>query len=78
MLIAGGGENGKDVIDNLPLVEPEFEMVQAALNWETSIATLKEIANLFNLSGGAQKKEILFNLIHDFPHVTKISTTKVE
>ena len=27
MLIAGGGEDGEDVIDNLPPAEPEFEMV---------------------------------------------------
>ena len=27
MLIAGGGEDGEDVVDNFPPVEPEFEMV---------------------------------------------------
>ena len=32
MLIAGGVEDGEDVIDNLPPPEPEFEMVRAALD----------------------------------------------
>jgi hypothetical protein len=53
MLIAGEEEDGEDVIDNLPPVEPEFEMVRAALNRGTSVAALKEIAKMFNLSGGA-------------------------
>ena len=53
MLIAGGGEDDENVIDNLPPVEPEFEMVRAALNRGTSVAALKEIAKMFNLSGGA-------------------------
>ena len=75
MLIAGGGEDGEDVIDNLPPVEPEFEMVRAALDRGTSVAALKEIAKMLNLSGGAQKKEVLFNWIRDSPHVIKISAT---
>jgi hypothetical protein len=53
-------------------------MVQAALDWGTSVAALKEIAKMFNLSGGAQKKEVLFNRIRDSPHVTKISKTEFE
>jgi hypothetical protein len=61
-----------------PPVEPEFEMVRAALNWGTSVAALKEIAMMFNLSGGAQKMEVLFNWIRDSPHVTKISETEFE
>ena len=36
MLIAGGGENDENVIDNLPPVEPEFEIVRAALDRGTS------------------------------------------
>jgi len=79
MLIAGGGEEDDDnVIGNLPRAEPEFEMVRAALNRGTSVAALKEIAKMFNLSGNAQKKEILFNRIRDSPHVTKISETEFE
>jgi hypothetical protein len=78
MLIAGGGEDGEDVIDNLPPVELEFEMVRAALNRGTSIAALKEIAKMFNLPGGAQKKEVPFNRIRDSPHVTKIRKTEFE
>jgi len=66
------------VIDNLSPVEREFEMVRAALNRGTSIAALKEIAKMFNLSGCAQKKEVLYNRIRDSPHVTKISETKFE
>jgi hypothetical protein len=53
-------------------------MVRAALNWGTSVAALKEIAMMFNLSGGAQKMEVLFNWIRDSPHVTKISETEFE
>jgi hypothetical protein len=40
-LIAGGGEDDENVIDNLPPIEPEFEMVRAALNRGTSVAALK-------------------------------------
>ena len=78
MLIAGGGEDDENVIDNLPPVEPEFEMVRAALDRGTSVAALKEIAKMFNLCGGAQKKEVLFNRICDSPHVIKISATEFE
>jgi hypothetical protein len=66
------------VIDNLPPVEPEFEMVRAALDRGTSVAALKEIAKMLNLSGCAQKKEVLFNRIRDSPHVIKISATEFE
>jgi hypothetical protein len=53
-------------------------MVRAALNRGTSVAALKEIAMMFNLLGGAQKKEVIFNRIRDSPHVTKISETEFE
>ena len=53
-------------------------MVRAALNRGTSIATLEEIAKMFNLSVFAQKKEVLFSRIHNSPHVTKISETVFE
>ncbi len=33
---------------------------------------------MFNLSGGAQKKEVLFNRIRDSSHVTKIIETEFE
>ena len=78
MLIAGGGEDGEDVIDNLPPAEPEFEMVRATLDRETSVAALKEIAKMFSLPVGAQKKELIFNPIRDSPHMTKISKTEFE
>ena len=78
MLIDGGGEDDENVIDNLSPVELEFEMVRAALNWGASVAALKEIAKMFNLLGGVQKKEVLFNQIRDSPHVTKISETEFE
>ncbi len=48
------------------------------MNRGTSVAALKEIAKMLNLSGGAQKKEVLFNRIRDSPHVTKISKTEFE
>ena len=64
------------MINNLPPIEPEFEMVRASLNRGTSVAALKEIAKMFNLSGCAYKKEVLFNWIRDSPHVTKISETE--
>ncbi len=44
----------------------------------TSVAALKEIAKMFNLLAGAQKKELIFNRICDSPHVTKISKTEFE
>jgi hypothetical protein len=53
-------------------------MVRAALNRGRSVAALKEIAKMFNLSGGAQKKEVLLNRIRDSSHVTKISETEFE
>ena len=62
----------------IPPIEPEFEMVRAALNRGTSVAALKEIAMMFNLSGGAQKKEVLFNRIRDSSYVTKIIETEFE
>ena len=39
---------------------------------------MKEIVKMFNLSGGAQKKEVLFNRIRVSPHVTKIGETEFE
>ena len=62
----------------IPPIEPEFEMVRAALDRGTSVAALKEIAKMFNLCGDAQKKEVLFNRIRDSPHVIKISATEFE
>ncbi len=61
-----------------PPAEPEFVMVQAALDRGTSVVALKEITKMFNLAGSAQKKELLFNRIRDSPHVTKISKTELE
>ena len=44
------------MIDNLPPVELEFEMVRAALNRGTSVAALKEIAMMFNLLGVRKRR----------------------
>ena len=69
MLMAG--EDNEEAGNTIPPPAlPEFETIHRG----TSVAVLKEIAAYLNLSGGAQKKEMLFNRLRDSPRVTKIST----
>ena len=77
MLMAG--EDNEEAGNTIPPPAlPEFETIRVALNRGTSVAVLKEIAAYLNLSGGAQKKEMLFNRLRDSPPVTKISETEFE
>ncbi len=55
---------------------PEFKMRQVSVK-KTNIKSLKEIVMMLNLAMTG-KKEVLFNRIHESPHVTKLSADEFE
>ncbi len=77
-MLMGKGEEGNadgEVPCPLPAL-PEFKMRQVSVK-KTNTKSLKEIALMLILALTG-KKEVLFNRIHDSPHVTQLSVDEFE